>query len=192
MGALDAGTGKDAWPNPAPVREPGDDRIYYGHSVISGDYLRFLAPPRATPWPRWRKSSPAPAPPPTPTTPTCATRRIQPPTSNSRTGGEAGVQGRRPVPIPRPQAPAFQAERSAAAQRRATPADAEAPTTLLRCVPFWFCQCDQRSATRKAPACAGSCTWWHTRSPASGTLTSGCSPPSATHRRCRASTTIPS
>ena len=44
------------------------------------------------------------------------------------------------------------------------------PTALLRCVPFWFCQCDQWSATRKAPACAGSSTWWHTRSPASGTL----------------------
>ena len=28
---------------PAPVREPGDDRISYGHSVTSGDYLRFLA-----------------------------------------------------------------------------------------------------------------------------------------------------
>ena len=39
LGALEARTGKDAWPNPAPVREPGDDRIYYGHSVISGDYL---------------------------------------------------------------------------------------------------------------------------------------------------------
>ncbi len=24
------GTGKDAWGNPVPVREPGDDRIYYG------------------------------------------------------------------------------------------------------------------------------------------------------------------
>ena len=43
LGALEARTGKDAWPNPAPVREPGDDRIYYGHSVTSGDYLRFLA-----------------------------------------------------------------------------------------------------------------------------------------------------
>ena len=29
--------------HPAPVREPGDDRIYYGHTVTSGDYLRFLA-----------------------------------------------------------------------------------------------------------------------------------------------------
>ena len=37
------GAGKDAWRNPAPVREPGDDRIYDGHSVTSGDYLRFLA-----------------------------------------------------------------------------------------------------------------------------------------------------
>jgi ParB family chromosome partitioning protein len=43
LGALEARTGKDAWPNAAPVREPGDDRIYYGHSVTSGDYLRFLA-----------------------------------------------------------------------------------------------------------------------------------------------------
>jgi hypothetical protein len=25
------------------VREPGDDRIYYGRTVTSGDYLRFLA-----------------------------------------------------------------------------------------------------------------------------------------------------
>jgi ParB family transcriptional regulator, chromosome partitioning protein len=31
------------WRNPAPVREPGDDRIYYGHQVTSGDLLRFLA-----------------------------------------------------------------------------------------------------------------------------------------------------
>jgi hypothetical protein len=89
LGALEARTGKDAWPNAAPVREPGDDRIYYGHSVTSGDYLRFLAA-KATPWPPWRKSSPAPAPPPTPTTPTCATRRIQPPTSNSPVGSGAG------------------------------------------------------------------------------------------------------
>ena len=43
LGSLEARTGKDAWRNPAPVREPGDDRIYYGHSVTSGDYLRFLA-----------------------------------------------------------------------------------------------------------------------------------------------------
>jgi ParB family transcriptional regulator, chromosome partitioning protein len=35
--------GKDAWRHPAPLRQPGDDRIYYGHSVTSGDYLRFLA-----------------------------------------------------------------------------------------------------------------------------------------------------
>ena len=46
----------------------------------------------------------------------------------------------------------------------------EAPTALLLCLPFWFCDRGRRSATRKAPACAGSCTWWHTRSPASGTL----------------------
>ena len=43
LGALEARTGKDALRNPAPVREPGDDRIYYGHTVTSGDYLRFLA-----------------------------------------------------------------------------------------------------------------------------------------------------
>ena len=43
LGALEARTGKDAWRNPAPVREPGDDRIYYGHTVTSSDYLRFLA-----------------------------------------------------------------------------------------------------------------------------------------------------
>jgi ParB family transcriptional regulator, chromosome partitioning protein len=42
LGALEARTGKDAWRNPAPAREPGDDRIYYGRSVTSGDYLRFL------------------------------------------------------------------------------------------------------------------------------------------------------
>jgi ParB family chromosome partitioning protein len=43
LGALEARCGKDAWRNPAPVREPGDDRIYYGHQVTSGDLLRFLA-----------------------------------------------------------------------------------------------------------------------------------------------------
>jgi ParB family transcriptional regulator, chromosome partitioning protein len=43
LGALEARTGKDAWRHPAPVRDPGDHRIYYGHSVTSGDYLRFLA-----------------------------------------------------------------------------------------------------------------------------------------------------
>ena len=45
LGSLEARTGKDAWRNPAPVREPGgDDRIYYGHrGVTSGDYLRLLA-----------------------------------------------------------------------------------------------------------------------------------------------------
>ena len=43
LGSLESHAGKDAWRNPAPVREPGDDRIYYGHSVTSGDYLRFLA-----------------------------------------------------------------------------------------------------------------------------------------------------
>ena len=43
LGALEARCAKDAWRNPAPVREPGDDRIYYGHQVTSGDLLRFLA-----------------------------------------------------------------------------------------------------------------------------------------------------
>jgi ParB family transcriptional regulator, chromosome partitioning protein len=43
LGSLEARTGKDAWRNPAPAREPGDDRIYYGRSVTSGGYLRFLA-----------------------------------------------------------------------------------------------------------------------------------------------------
>jgi ParB family chromosome partitioning protein len=43
LASLEGRTGKDAWRHPAPVREPGDDRIYYGHSVTSGDYLRFLA-----------------------------------------------------------------------------------------------------------------------------------------------------
>jgi ParB family transcriptional regulator, chromosome partitioning protein len=44
LGALEARCGKDAWRNPAPVREqPGDDRIYYGRSVTGGDMLRFLA-----------------------------------------------------------------------------------------------------------------------------------------------------
>jgi ParB family chromosome partitioning protein len=42
LGALEARSGKDAWRNPAPAREPGDDRIYYGRSVTGGDYLRFL------------------------------------------------------------------------------------------------------------------------------------------------------
>ncbi len=43
LGALEARCGNDAWRNPAPVREPGDDRIYYGPSVTSGDYLRLQA-----------------------------------------------------------------------------------------------------------------------------------------------------
>jgi ParB family chromosome partitioning protein len=43
LGALEARTDKDAWRHPAPLRQPGDDRIYYGHTVTSGDYLRFLA-----------------------------------------------------------------------------------------------------------------------------------------------------
>jgi hypothetical protein len=38
-------------------------------------------------------------------------------------------------------------------------------------LPFWFCDCGRRPAARKATACTGSCTWWHTRSPASGILT---------------------
>ena len=41
--SLESRTGKDAWRNRAPVRDPGDDRIYYGRSVTCGDYLRFLA-----------------------------------------------------------------------------------------------------------------------------------------------------
>lgn len=43
LGALEARTGKDAWRSPGPVCEPGQERISYGHSVTSGDYLRFLA-----------------------------------------------------------------------------------------------------------------------------------------------------
>jgi ParB family chromosome partitioning protein len=43
LGALEARTGKDAWRQPAPLRAPGEDRIYYGRQVTSGDYLRFLA-----------------------------------------------------------------------------------------------------------------------------------------------------
>jgi len=42
LGSLEARTGKDAWRNPAPLRQPGEDRIYYGHQVTSGDLLRFL------------------------------------------------------------------------------------------------------------------------------------------------------
>ena len=55
LGSLEARAGKDAWRNPAPVRQPGDDRIYYGHTVTSGDYLRFLPANGYTP-PLWRKS----------------------------------------------------------------------------------------------------------------------------------------
>ena len=43
LGALEARTGKDAWRHPAPLRQPGNDRICHGHTVTSGDYLRFLA-----------------------------------------------------------------------------------------------------------------------------------------------------
>src|SRR6476469_7183836 len=43
LGSLEARTGKDAWRHPAPLREPGDDRIYYGHQVTSGELWRFLA-----------------------------------------------------------------------------------------------------------------------------------------------------
>ena len=43
LGSLEARTGKDAWRNPSPARDPGDDRIYYGHHITSGDLLRFLA-----------------------------------------------------------------------------------------------------------------------------------------------------
>ena len=56
------------------------------------------SPPTATPWPRWRKSSPAPAPPPTPTTPTCATRRIQPRRAVAQWA--VGPVPRGPVPHP--------------------------------------------------------------------------------------------
>jgi ParB family chromosome partitioning protein len=42
LGCLESRCGKDAWRNPAPVREPGEDRIYYGRGVTSGDYLRVL------------------------------------------------------------------------------------------------------------------------------------------------------
>jgi ParB family chromosome partitioning protein len=42
LGCLEARCGKDAWRSPAPVREPGGDRIYYGRGVTSGDYLRVL------------------------------------------------------------------------------------------------------------------------------------------------------
>jgi ParB family transcriptional regulator, chromosome partitioning protein len=42
LGSLEASCGRDGWRNPAPVREPGDDRIYYGRTVTSGDYLRLL------------------------------------------------------------------------------------------------------------------------------------------------------
>jgi hypothetical protein len=118
LGALEARTGKDAWRNPAPVREPGDDRIYYGHSVTSGDYLRFLAANGYTP-PRWRKSSPAPAPPPTPTAPTCATR-IQPPTTSSSPVGN-GAGSTRAGPTPRPGSPAHINEGAAAAGARRAP-----------------------------------------------------------------------
>ena len=53
----------------------------------------------------------------------------------------------------------------------ADPDHAEAPTALLLSLPFWFCQCGRRPAARKATACTDSCTWWHTRSPASGIRT---------------------
>ena len=42
VGALEARSGKDAWRNPSPVREPGDDRIHHGRHVTNGDLLRFL------------------------------------------------------------------------------------------------------------------------------------------------------
>ena len=43
LGSLEARSGKDAWRQPAPVREPGEDRLHYGRSFTSGDMLRFLA-----------------------------------------------------------------------------------------------------------------------------------------------------
>jgi hypothetical protein len=35
LGSLEARAGKDAWRNPAPVREPGDDRIYHTTGAAS-------------------------------------------------------------------------------------------------------------------------------------------------------------
>ncbi len=69
LGSLEARTAKDAWRNPGPVRDPGDHGTSDRHRLTSGDYLRSW-PPTATPWPTWRRSSPAPAQPTTPTTPT--------------------------------------------------------------------------------------------------------------------------
>src|SRR6185436_8907894 len=37
LGSLEARTGKDGWRNPTPVRDPGEHRTYYGHSLTSGD-----------------------------------------------------------------------------------------------------------------------------------------------------------
>ena len=59
LGALEARCGKDAWRNPAPVREPGAMTGSTRAQVTSGDYLRLLLP-TATPSVRSRKSSPAP------------------------------------------------------------------------------------------------------------------------------------
>jgi len=37
LGSLEARTGKDAWRNPAPVRDPGDHRTSYWHGLTGGD-----------------------------------------------------------------------------------------------------------------------------------------------------------
>jgi len=107
-------------------------------------------------------------------TPSCATRRIQLPTTSSRMG--AGPVPPRVDPTPWPRDNLSQTERTGRRRQPPTPADAEAPTALLLSLPFWFCDCGRRPAARKATACTGSCTWWHTRSPASRISPSGCSP----------------
>jgi hypothetical protein len=191
LGALDARTGKDAWRNPAPVIEPGDDRISYGRSITRGDYLRFLVANGDTlatveevitgtrtsdaAYDDYLRAKENPA-----------------PDEQWPNGGRGRVQRRSSVPIPRPQAPAFQAERSAAAQRRAT---RPMRKRLQRCCAV--CPSGSASVTsgplrarpRPALAAAPGGTRDHRRA---GPSASGCSPPSAAHRRCRASTTIPS
>ena len=179
LGALEARTGKDAWPNPAPVREPGDDRIYYGHSVTSGDYLRFLAANGYTLAPVEEVIT---------GTRTAANtydtylreRRIQPPTSNSPVGNGAGST--RAGPTPRPGSPAH-IQRS---RRRRRPT---MPKRLRRCCSV--CLSGSASVTggplharpRPALAAAPGGTRDHRRA---GSSPSGCSPPSAARRRCRA------
>jgi hypothetical protein len=76
-----------------------------------------------------------------------------------------------PIPHPPPRDNLSQTERTSRRRQPPTPADAEAPTALLLSLPFWFCDCGRRPAARRATACTGSRTWWHTRSPASGILT---------------------